>query len=822
MLLHLAILHLWREKNNPDFRILALALWLAVFAVTTLSCLTQSLRATLLGEASELLGADLIVESSLPLDPALLQFAQEQGLRTSFMVEFYSMVMVNDKMQLASINVFDSSFPLRGELIISSNDTSQVKLAPPPVGEIWIEEDLALKLNAKQNAAVTIGYAKLKMTGIIHQRPLAVSDSSALASVAYVNALDLVTMGVLQPGSRATYRLLVAGNDKQLQRFRDHFKETSPDVNWITPQEGRSALTRTISYGKRYLAIILLIQVLLAGTAIAICAHQYSLRQQKTVAIWRCLGASSRTIVGLHILILLILSAVVLAFSIVSGYLVAGSILYYAQRLGFYATQLGGQGALLGALTGVVMLLGFAIPPLLRLRHIPPIQIIQQQRVVLFDAVKSYVFAFLALGILFASFLGEHDVAIRLGAQILCLGLVTFVLAYGLWYCFEPLCRIGPLPWRFGVSYMVRHKWQGITQWLVFTMVMSLLILVQIVQHDFINLWQGQIPAFTPNYFLLNIQEEKIISLKEWFERQDIKNVQFYPIVRARMSHVNGLSLFGPNKLSTSSGLDRPINLTWMRQFPSDNKVISGKKWEEVLDGQSLISVEASFANRQHLKLNDTITFQIAQDFITGTIVQFRTVEWETFKPNFFVIFPPKVIDQFPHSYITSFYLPPEKKPLLVPLIQKNVETSLLDIDAFLHKARQLIAKISFALEVLLGLVFILGVVIMYASLLSTLKERLQESAMLQILGANKRLVAKVLLIEFSVLGVFSGVVASSMALALAHDLAHNIFSLPFGLDFTWMIVGIVMSTIMIAVFGLVGARAVFRVSPLWLLRQTT
>jgi putative ABC transport system permease protein len=199
-----------------------------------------------------------------------------------------------------------------------------------------------------------------------------------------------------------------------------------------------------------------------------------------------------------------------------------------------------------------------------------------------------------------------------------------------------------------------------------------------------------------------------------------------------------------------------------------------------------------------------------------------RTLEWTSFRPNFFVIFPDKVLNEFPHSYITSIYLPQDHKATLFALAKEYVELSIIDIDDILQSVRVMVDKLSMALDGLLLMVFVLGILIMYASLLSSLKERMQESAMLQILGAKKAFIGKLLVVEFGLLGLFSGIVGSGIAMILAKGLAVRYFSVDFHLSLSWFVYGTLLSTCVITLFGLVGARKVFQVSPLWLLRQNT
>lgn len=822
MLMELALNHLWREKKTTEFRIMAIALFIAVFAVTSITCLTSALNTQLSSEASTLMGADLILESPDPLPLKYQEYAISQKIRSVNVVDFFSMIIAKDNMQLASISAIDSTFPLRGKLLVQTQDNQDIVYGPPPPGHIWLEESLALKLKVVLNDTVLVGNSSLIFSGMIKVRPVAVSENSTLASIAYVNAKDLVTMGVLQPGSRATYRFLLAGTKEQINEIQTYFNN-SQDVSWVMPTKGRQALQKTLIYSQRYLAIILIVQVFLAGIAVAICAHQYSLRQQKSVALWRTFGASGRVVIQTHLLSLFLLAIFDGIFSIGAGYISAHIIMRYGQQFGVPFSTLDWHGGLLGALTGIIILLGFALPPLLELKRVSPKEILSSQQIVLPSfSLLSFVLAILALGGLLFLFVGEADIALTLSAQILLMSVLAFSFAFLLWGGFQYLSQKCGLSIRFGLGYMLRHKWNSMTQWLVFTLVGMLLIFIHIVQNDLINLWRSQLPISTPNYFLINIQPSQIEALSNWFDDKGIKAVQFYPIVRGRMSHINGKSIEENNKKNNlHQGLQRPINLTWMTTLPKDNQVVSGINWEKIQPGNASVSVEAEFANRQGLKLGDTIGFQVADQYIEGTIVQFRKVEWESFKPNFFVIFAPLVIDQFPHSYITSLYLSPSQKTVLSSLIKEYSEISVIDIDAFLVKIRQMVDKISISLQILIMMVFVMGIMIMYASLLSSIKERLLESAMLQILGAKKQFIAKVLMVEFGVLGFTSGLIASLMAMIVAQDIAQRFFNIHLYFQVFWVGVGTVISTMVVILFGLIGARSVFRVSPLWLLRQS-
>ncbi|MBS0287213.1 MAG: hypothetical protein JSR17_07955 [Proteobacteria bacterium] len=820
MLLKLTVLNTWRQRHHAEFKIMAMALFLAIFSITTLLTLTQALDTAMNKEAATLLGADLLVESPDPLSLDYQQVASEMGLKAANVIDFFSMIMVNDKAELVSISAISGEFPLRGKLSIATPTIQEIQ-GPPPLGHIYLQDTLALKLNVQINDMVKVGDATLTVAGILKDRPIALSDSSALAPVAYVNAKDLPAMGVLQEGSRATYRLLLAATVEKLSAYKLHFKDNNADITWVSATQNRPAINRVLIVAQRYVAVIILIQFILAGIVIALCAHQYSVRQQKSIAVWKSFGANNSLIIQTQFIALCLMAFIVILFAIVAGYFMAVFLLKNSE-FSQAVLKINWQGGALGVISALLILIGFALGPIVALRQVSPMHLLQRQRVP--QSRLSWLLALLSvltLSSLFYFYLQEANVALELGRLILLISILAFALAYIAWRGFEHLNR-GPITWRFAITYMVRHKSNSIIQWLVFTLVITFLMLIHIIQKDFMTTWKNELPISTPNYFLLNIQDNQLEALQQWFANKNIKDVHFYPIVRGRMSHINGKSIEQWDQTSENKkGLQRPINLTWMKELPKDNQVVQGVNWQTVQEGQSLISIEEKFSQRQGLKLQDTISFQIADKVITGKIVQIRTVQWESFKPNFFVIFPPKVLDHFSHSYITSIYLPTSEKSNLMSLTKEFVQISIIDIDALIQKAREIINKVSMGITLLLTLVFLLGVLIMYASVLSSLKERLTESAMLQILGANKYLVSKILLIEFGVLGLLAGITGCFMAVVIAKDLAHRFFEMPLTIHYTAVALAVLASTLTVMIFGLIGTRKVFQLSPLWLLRQT-
>ncbi len=821
MLLKLSLLHIWREKNYPEFRVMSLALFLAVFSITTLLTLSMQFQRSMNKDGASLLGADLIVESPTVLPGIYQRHAENIEIKTAEVVEFFSMISANDTAQLAIINAIKgNNFPLRGKITIKKNNQLLTTNAPPPPGHVWAEEGLAIKLSLMPGDKLSIGDATLTFDGTLITRPMALSDSNALAPVAYVNEKDLASMAVLQEGSRATFRLLLASTVENIAAYKAHFGNLSHEVTWVSASEGRPAINRLLRYSQRYLAIIILIQVLLAGTAIALCSHQYYVRSQRNIALWKTLGATNDTIIFVQCLSLGLLALIILMFAVVTG-LGAAILLLKLTKLDHIIHTFDGRAIIYSMATGLLLLAGFALAPILALKNISPLQLIQQRKPNKPTSILGGVFALGCVGLMFIFYVPEPDIALRFSLQMTAYSLIAFAIGYLFWQSFALMAKSGPTVWRFGVAYMVRHKTTSILQWFVFTIVIMTLLLIQIIQRDFIQAWKDQLPINTPNYFLLNIQEKQLDSLQAWFKQKDLPQVTFYPIVRASMSSVNGKSIEEINQKSEHKrGLSRSINMTWMQTLPKDNQVVSGIAWDKIPHDEAVISIEERFAQRQGLTLGDTVGFQIADQEVTGKIVQIRTVQWESFKPNFFVIFSPGVLNSYPHSFITSIYLPHHQKQALLELTKTFVEISVLDIDELLIQARKVLDNIATGLQVLLLLVFILGILIMYASILSCLKERITESALLQILGARKKSIAQILVIEFGILGLLSVLAGSVLAILIAHDIANRFFDLTLNISMVWLLWTMVAGIITLILFGIFGTRKVFQTSSLWLLRE--
>lgn len=815
MLIKLALLHAWRSIRHIEFKLLGFALFIALFSQTILTCLSEGLNRTFTQEAKTLIGADLIIEAPSEISAEIKALITKNALESTNQVEFLSMVSFKEQFQLTNIHAIEGKFPLYGKQIIKTLN-GFLERGAPPVGAIWIDEALKERQGLQLGDVVTVGDKTFTVAGILVSFPVGVPQALNLAPNAYINLADLSATHLLQPGFRAAFNLFVKGSESEIANVMA-LANRFPAYGWTTPKGGIRTFDRIMNNTERYSALIILIEIMLASVVIGICTYQYSLRQSKTIAIWKVLGETHGFINKLHALTLTFYTITVSSLSILAAYAIAQLVLYY-QHLP--AITFGLKPAILSFISGLMMVLGFAIPSLKQMHQQTSsalrFEMSQAQQPVLHLYVIGILVLFVLFHLLYRNWLFSMQISAYLIIALNLIYLLTDTLISGFKYLFNT----GPLWWRFGIASFVRFKSLSVVQVVVFTVVVMLMTLIQIVQSDFLTSFIKHLPEKTPNYFLINIGKTDIPTLDKWLSQNQIHDFTFYPMVRGRLSHINDMTIAQFDKAKqVTRALNRPLNLTWTNILPSYNEQVAGVAWDTVSKGEHAISIEQKFLERQKLKLGDKLRFQIAGQDYEGTIVQVRKLHWDSFRPNFFIIFPEKTLEQFPHTYITSFYLPPAQKYLIREISRHFPQTTIIDIDAMIEKAREIINKLALAIQTLLGILLILGVLIMYASIISSLKERMRENVLLRMFGASSSMIRKIWFVEFGIMGLIPGVIGAIFAQILAYCLARYYFDFSVTLQFKWLLMSIILSYLTVTILGFMIVNKLFHNTVVSLMR---
>ncbi len=825
--LRLSLRFLRREWHAGELTTATLALIIAVASVSAVGFFTDRVRGAMTHQASELLASDLLVVSSNPIPDEWISQAHKTGLTTARTIQFPSIVLAGDRTQLAEIKAVTTNYPLRGQLRIADEPFAKDIIANsiPASGEAWLDARLFGRLGIDVGSAVKVGAASLYVTKVISYEPDRGGDMFSIAPRLMMNADDLPATQLIQLGSRISYRLLLGGNNDAINNFRDWLKpKLDPAVRLQGVRDARPEMRVALERAEQFLGLAALVSVVLAGVAIAISGRRYAMRHLDTSAVLRCFGAKQRTIVSIYAGQLLLLALLGSLTGIVLGFFAQWGLSEIL--VGLVADQLPSPTSLpvfTGLATGLIVLLGFGLPPVLHLKNVPPARVLRRDLGNLPATSISVYLAALGSTVLLMLWQTQD---VKLTAYVaggsvgtmMVLGLVAWWLTISVGKFRN---RVG-VAWRFGIANISRRARSSVVQLLAFGLGIMVMLLLAIVRNDLINQWQASLPEDAPNYFLINVQPNQINELNLFFRDKNIVAPVLHPMTRARLTGINNKSL-EPESFAdpqTRRLAIREQNLSSAIEPQSDNRIVSGQWWVHEDKGKMIMSLEEGIASRLGVKVGDTLQFSIVGEPISFTVTSLRSVDWDSFNVNFFMVVPPGVLDDFPSNYITSFHLPNDHSSLLTDLVRKFPNLTVLDISALMSKVRSIMDRVTMAVEFVFLFTLIAGLVVLWAAVQSTQDERLYEGAILRTLGASRRQLMLGVAAEFVTLGLLAGLLAAFSASIVGFVLAEQIFHLTYKPDLVIWLAGLFGGAIGIGVTGTLGARSVVTHPPLYTLRR--
>jgi putative ABC transport system permease protein len=816
-----------RDWRAGELRVLSVALVIAVGGLTAVAFFTDRVQQAMRLQASELLAADLVLSSSEPIARERIDRAHQEGLRSARTISFRSVALAGEKMELVGLKAVSSAYPLRGNLRKASAPFSVdgVTREIPGHGEVWVTAPLLQTLAVNVGDSIDLGRSAFKIAAVLTYEPDRGGELFTIAPRVLLNIDDVAATGLIQRGSRVKYSLLLAGEADAVQRYQ---RWLSPrlDVNEHihTLEEGRPELRVALERARQFLGLAALVSVLLAGVAIAVAARRYAQRHLDTSAIMRCLGATQSTIVAIFTWEMVCLGLLASIMGCALGYVAHGVLTKILAGIVNAALPLPSLRPLLvGIPAGTAILVGFALPPLLALRHVPPTRVLRRDLgTVSAGAALTYGAALMTmLGLLVWQ---ARDlklfgwIAAGTVVTLLALGLVAYALVRVL----NGLRgRVG-VAWRFGLANIARRAKGSAVQVVAFGLGVMVLLLLSIVRGDLLEGWRRTLPPHTPNQFLINIQPDQVQALQTFLAAHGVAAAQLYPMVRGRLVAINGRRVSAKNYTDarTRRLATREFNLSWASQLQSDNRVVAGTWWRPGDDGQPLVSFEQGLAKTLGIKLGDRLTYNIAGDELELRVSNLRSVDWDTFNVNFFAILPPDVLNPFPATYVTSFYLPMSGRTMLATLVKEFPNVTVVDVDALLTKVRLIMDRVSTAVDYVFVFTVLAGLAVLYAAIQATQDERRYEGAILRILGAKRYQLRRSLLAEFVTLGMLAGMLAAFAATVLGYVLAEHVFHFPYHLNpWVWLI-GWLGGAIGIGIAGTLGTRQVLHQPPMKTLRE--
>jgi putative ABC transport system permease protein len=785
---------LWRDSRTGELGVLLAAIVVAVTAMTAVGFFTDRVGGAIRMQASAVLAGDLELSSTDPIPRQFLGEARVRGVDAVELMTFPTMAIAGEANSLALIRAVGEGYPLRGEILVSPQLFGEAVRADgvPPPGEAWAEPGLLARLDADVGATLTVGESSVTVTRVLDYQPgQGVGGFAQLAAGLMVNMSDVPAFDVIRPGSRITYRHVYAGQPDAIDAWRADLAARLPEsVRMRGLEDAGEQITAAIDRAQRFLTLASLVTVILAAVATAMAARRYALRHLDTIALMKSLGATQgfiQTATLSQLGLVIVLTAVI---GTCLGY--GGQQVLVAIGAGVLRVELPPASwfaGALGLLTAATITVGFALPHLLKLKDTPPMRVLRR------DLPPPRLSTAMSYGVAVGALLFMVGVIVRdplmLGLIAGGLILVAGIAVAGGWLLVLAFTRFrgaAGVAWRYGLANISRRGAESVVQIVAFALSLMVLLLLTLVRGDLLNEWQRTLPEDAPNYFLINIEPDQWPGIRAFFERETGAVPDFLPFLRGRVTTINGEAVDDiafPNARAENFA-KREGNLTWRLELPETNEVREGQWWDRPNPDEIEVSLELGIARDMGLGVGDTIGFNIGGEQVDTRITSLRFVEWDSLRPNFFVMLSPGLAEELPQTYIASVYIPPAKRRMLSSFVREFPGVTLLDLEVILSQVRMIIDRASMAVQYVFLFTLLAGITVLLAAIQVTKDERRFESAILHTLGARRRKIVQGLAVEFTALGTLAGLLAAIGATAVGWLVAEQAFAPSSGCAARW------------------------------------
>ena len=820
--LRLTLRMLVRDLRAGELTVLGIALVLAVAAMTSVGFLADRVQRLLTLEAHQLLGGDLLLIADHPWHDDYRREAARRGLQLAESASFPSMVSTAGGAQLAEIKAVSAGYPLRGALRVAAAlnaPDAETRTVPPP-GAVWPDERLAAAIGAAPGTALRVGALSLASASVLTLDPDRGVNFFAFAPRLLMNLADLPGTRLIQPGSRVGYRLHLAGEDAAVAAYRRWAEARLARGERLESMDNaRPEVRNMLERAQRYLRLAALLAVILAAVAMGLAADRYVRRHLDACAVLRCLGAREAQLLAIHGGEFFLFGLAATALGCIVGFgvqlglqtLVAGLV---AQTL----PAPGGLPWLQGFAVGNLLVAGFIVPPLLRLKRVSTVRVLRREwtaaepvylgaygvGLVLLALLMFWVAEDLTLGaVVLAGF--SIAVALYAGAARLLLALVKGV-------------RAGA-GWRYGFASLRRRVRATVVQAVALGLGITTLLLLTVARGDLLDSWRAKVPADAPNRFLINIQPEQRQAVADFLAARGVALRPLEPMVRGRLVAVNARTV-GPKDYAEERAqhlVEREFNLSWTARLPEGNRVTAGR-WHEGAPAAQF-SVESGLAQTLGLHLGDELAFEVAGVPVTARITSLRKLDWDSMRVNFFVLAAPGLLESYPASYITSFHLPPQRRAAVDELVQRFPNLTVIDVEALMRQMQGIFDQVARAVQAVFGFALLAGLVVLLAALQAGQDERAADFGLMRALGARNAQVRAAVIAEFAALGANAGLLGGLGAAGIAWGLARLVFHIDYVPAAALPLWGAGLGMLGVTLFGLLGTQRVLRLPPLMALR---
>ncbi len=830
----------WRDWRAGELHFLIVALIVAVAALSSVSFFVDRLQAGLNRDAHQLLGADVVAISSRPIPDSWRAEASRRGLAVADTVTFPSMAIAGRgddiRSLLSSIKAVSDDYPLRGKLKIANTPDldGEVTVDIPKPGTVWVDANLLTSLKVRTGDTVRLGDKSFVIARVITAEPDRGNAFVNFAPRVMLPLSDLADTGLVQTGSRLTYRVLIAARegaggsaDKSVADYQRWLQARidADDVNGVrleSLESGRPEMQATLDRAQQFLALVGLLSAILAAIAVAMAARRFMVRHIDACAMLRCLGLTQNQAASMYLVEFFTIGLVGSVLGVAFGYVAHfGLLTLLTELVGSDLPLPTLTPAFLGLFTGMLLLIGFALPPILQLRNVPHNRVIRREQE---PPKPATLLTYAAGGLTFIGLLLWQSGNLKLAAMtaggfLACL-LLFAVIGWLALQSLRSLRNVSDHPgWRFAVTGLQRRPQATIVQIVALSLGLMALLLLTVVRGDLVGAWRQATPPDAPNRFVINIQPDQKEPVESLLKSGGVRTPELYPMIRGRLIAVNDAAISEETYREDRARrlVSREFNLSTMVDVPPENNVVEGQWYDNTTPAAS---VEAGLVNTLGLKLGDVLTFDVAGEQIKAPVTSLRKLDWSSMRVNFFVILNPALMANTPQTWITAFHLPEGNRVIADTLARDYPNLSVVDIGNIVKQIQGVLDQVILAVEFLFVFTLASGLLVLYAALVGSLAERSREAGLLRALGATRRQLTHSHWIEFLLVGSLSGVLAATGAALTGWGLARFVFEFDWVFSPNVWLAGIAAGAACAVAGGWFGLRGVLRRPPMLTLRE--
>lgn len=805
-----------------------------VLSLTTMAALNSfkgGVNRTLFRDARELHGADIIIHSHYPLSTSLVEqvdkLERQKSVTASKVYEFYSVVRnaEAEKTLLSNIKVVDRQFPLYGTVDLGSGSRLGQVLAS---GTTVVAEDVLKRLDMQVGDLLEVGSASLQIVDtVVHESDSPVNLLNFGPRI-FVAEADLEAIDLVKKGTRIEYEMLLKlRGETELDEIATLLKKQATPVQERvnTFRDAESGVKRFFDNLLFFLSLISIFTLLLAGLGMQSCLTALFRQKEKNIAVTRTLGATSSFLYRHYLLIILFIGFLGAVAGVFSGIALGAYLPKLFEGLLPIQSQMSFQPGDVaeGLVLGLMVVLLFTFLPLYRLRNIKPVAIFRNEGKPMIRDTIFYLASAAGIAmvtVLVVRQLEDTTIGLLFMGGVLVLLMIIAALAELLSRYAKKL-RIRSLSLRQAFRSMTRAG--NATRSIIITLsaALSLLFAIYLVEHNLRSTYIESYPENAPNLFCIDIQPDQREGFKSFFD----KEIELFPIVRARLLAINGERINRQEELEKRrDNFAREFNLTY-REYLLEDEVIAegGSLFEKNTDGtlDPQVSVLDTVVEMGDLQLHDRLLFNIQGVELEAKITSIRSRTKSKLYPFFYFVFPEKYLENAPQTFFAATNVDREKIAALQnDVLAKYPNISFINVSEAAEDIEGLMAKLSKIITFFASFSILAGGLILVSSILATRLARIRESVYYTILGGTRRFVYKVCIYENGLIGFFSGIIGLVLAQLGSWALCHYLFEIGYSPNLLASL-GLVAATIVFVILlGLLSSLTIVRQKPAKFLRE--